>query len=295
MLDFCLLLSIFLQPSSYPNWNGVVDWELQISKDYVENIGKVRLGPHSYSFEQLFSSQATPVFQELLAKLAFKASHLEWIFNLEHRLSTKETTNRLQILLPNWIDFAAFAVHQKNTDNQVLEAGLTYDEIDLGTKLDLTKNDSGYQGNFLARWGPVEDSEKNIVMDFQLMNKQLNEYYVEANLNIPGLDTLSATGDMALSVQRSFMDMKCEMGESKHEINLEVEAHGSGRKIVGAYVSGSTSYSFNVLTRYDVVKSIHAEFNMDKIYSLNAVVSTSWPKLLFITFLFILGLGNKKQ
>ena len=266
---------MLLQPSSYPNWNGVVDWELQISRDYVENIGKVRLGPHSYSVEQLFSSQATPVFQELLAKLAFKASHLEWIFNLEHRLSNKETTNRLQLLLPNWIDFAAFAVHQKNTNNQVLEAGLNYDEIDLGTKLELTKNDSGYEGELLARWGPVEeDSNKNVRMDFQLVNKQLNEYYVEANLKIPGFETMSATGDMALSLHKSFMDLKCEMGESKHEINLEVETHGSGRRLVGAYTSGPMSYSFNVLTRYDTVKSIHAEFNMDKTYSLNAVVST---------------------
>ena len=97
MVIFALIdqSTIFLQPSSHPNWNAVVDWELQISKDYVENIGKIRLGPHSYSLEQLFSSQATPVFQELLAKLAIKAnSQLEWIFNLEHRLSNRETTNR---------------------------------------------------------------------------------------------------------------------------------------------------------------------------------------------------------
>ena len=79
------VIYVNVMPSRYPQWNGVLDWELQMSQDYIENIGKLRLGPNSYTFEQLFSSQATTVFQELMAKLAFKASQTEWSFNLEHR------------------------------------------------------------------------------------------------------------------------------------------------------------------------------------------------------------------
>ena len=191
--------------------------------------------------------------------------------------------NRLQLLFPNWIDFTAFATHQKNPNSQVLEAGLSYDDLDLGTKLDLANNESGYEGHFLTRWGPLEQDQTNIRMDFEMRNKQLNDYYIEATLHFPGLETLSASGDMTLSLHRSFMDMKCEMGDRKHEISLEVETHGSGRKVVGAYLSGATSYSMNILTRYDSVKSIHAEVNVDKTYTMNAVVSD--PIISYIGFL----------
>ena len=269
------VIYVNVMPSRYPQWNGVLDWELQMSQDYVENIGKLRLGPHSYTFEQLFSSQATSVFQELLAKLAFKASEMEWTFNLEHRLSAKDSTNRLQLLWPHWIDFTTFLVHQKDSQQQMIEAGLSYDELDLGAKMDLRKNQDtgGYNGNVLARWGPLSESDSNISMDFDLQNEgTLGAYAVDANLHLPGLDTMSAHGELSLSSDKSSLDLLCEMGMAKHSIALSLEKASSGRRLQGTFESGATSYSFNVLTRYDTVKSIHAQLNLEKTYTLDAVV-----------------------
>ena len=270
------IMYINVMPSRYPQWNGVLDWELQMSQDYLENIGKLRLGSHSYTFEQLFSSQATSVFQELLAKLAFKASDKEWHFNLEHRLAAKESTNRLQLLWPNWIDFHTFLVHQKDSQQQMVEAGLSYDALDLGAKVSLAKDqdNGGYNGEMLARWGPLSDPDSNVRMNFDLEETEApGSYVMDASLHLPGAETMSAHGELTMSMEKSSLDLVCQMGEEKHEITLSLEKVGSGRKLEGSLESGAISYSVNILTRYDTVKSIHAQLNLEKTYTLDAVVS----------------------
>ena len=93
---------------------------------------------------------------------------------------------------------------------QVMEAGLSFDQLDVGTKIELKNNDDGHEGEVIARWGPLEDSNSNVRMDFVLNNQESEHYTVQANLQLPGLDIMTAIGEMTLSPPRSSLDLKCE-------------------------------------------------------------------------------------
>ena len=191
-----------------------------------------------------------------------------------YRLSAKESTNRLQLLWPHWIDLTTFLVHQKDSQQQMIEAGLSYDQLDLGAKMDLHKDtNGGYNGDILLRWGPLSDPDSNARMDFELQNEgRVGAFAVDANLHLPGWDTMSAHGELSLSSEKSALDLRCQTGMEKHSIALSLEKASSGRRLQGTFESGAASYSFNVLTRYDTVKSIHAQLNLEKTYTLDAVV-----------------------
>jgi len=67
------IFSAQFDPSNLPEWNTALKWELVTANNYLENAIKVKLGRHSYEFDQLFSSQALADNQELLFTLGFKA------------------------------------------------------------------------------------------------------------------------------------------------------------------------------------------------------------------------------
>lgn len=59
-----------------------MSWETQLSADYVENFGKVRVGKKTYEFHQQYSSQDKEDYAELIFKVAL--ANLE--ANLEYKL-----------------------------------------------------------------------------------------------------------------------------------------------------------------------------------------------------------------
>ena len=90
---------IFFQPSQFPGLNTDVSWDTQLSSDYVENSGKLKIGSRAYNIEQVFSSQANDLMQELLFKLAVTdaINDLQYKVDFLHKV-------QLHVFIKNKID-----------------------------------------------------------------------------------------------------------------------------------------------------------------------------------------------
>jgi hypothetical protein len=54
IIDFIQTLDFLqLQPSQFPSLVTDLTWDTQISADYMENSGKLRIGSKAYNFEQV--------------------------------------------------------------------------------------------------------------------------------------------------------------------------------------------------------------------------------------------------
>ena len=79
----------FFQPSQFPGLNTDLSWDTQLSSDYIENSGKLKIGSRAYNIEQVFSSQANDLMQELLFKLAITdaINDLQYKVDFLHKVS----------------------------------------------------------------------------------------------------------------------------------------------------------------------------------------------------------------
>ena len=258
-----------------------------MSNSYLENNAKIRIGQNTYEIDQLFSSQASIHYQELLFNLAFNAPErqLSYKVDFEHRLGGHENVNRLEINVPTWIELEAFLKHQKNKSGQKLETGLSYFQKQLAGGLEVKHEDTtgAIKGKSYVRWGPVDDSNANVIAEFELRKKTPSPMNYEINtvLRLPYTSPVEASGTILLgqeSIQFSFVG---QHDETLVGADFNLAKVGSEIKVEGKLRTSTIEYSIDVTAQNDDTKSIHAVLILDKKYELEVKAVQHFRDLTF--------------
>jgi hypothetical protein len=270
-----------LQPSAYPESNTELNWELLISQDYIENQGKLRMGRKSITFHQLYSSQATTSNQELLFKVAVGLPQMgrNYKVDFKHRLSAKETVNRLEVALHNWVQFEAYMTDKKDISSHRLRSGITYPGVDLAAGVDLVKGaKESLGGEAFIRWGPEGDVATQMTAELDLkQGQQANvDYVVDTTLTLPNMAPIKMSGTILLDQQVATLSLNCKQGPTKYNVDFSIASKGSGFELEGSLTANTLNYKLGIVTRNDNVKSVHIDLLLEKHYVLNAIVSTTY-------------------
>lgn len=287
-----------VEPRNYPEWISTLNWEFQMSDNYMENEMKLRMGNNVYGMQQLFSSQASVDYQELLLTLAFELPQdLTYKLNFEHRYGTQQNTNRLQLKIPSWIDLDTYMNYVHERLSKKFSAGLSYDSVNLHTGLDLKRpqnDDSAIDGHAFLRWGPKEDRKSNANADFELRKVQNGpdgvNYAVTTLVAFSELSPIKAEGNLKLDQGLASIKVKCQQGSAKFDAKAHLKALANSAVFSASVETSAQEYSVQIRTRNDNVKSVHAELLLDRKYLLNAVARRGFRDLLFD-----LNFGDQKE
>ena len=50
-------IALSINPTQFPHFNSDLTWETQVANDYIENMGKIRVGRRTWEITQQYSSQ----------------------------------------------------------------------------------------------------------------------------------------------------------------------------------------------------------------------------------------------
>ena len=50
-------IALSINPTQFPHFNSDLTWETQVATDYIENMGKIRIGRRTWEITQQYSSQ----------------------------------------------------------------------------------------------------------------------------------------------------------------------------------------------------------------------------------------------
>merc|ERR1712212_1347507 len=234
------IFSAQFDPSNLPEWNTALKWELVTANNYLENAIKVKLGRHSYEFDQLFSSQALADDQELLFTLGFKAPDrgIAHKIAFEHRNDAYEKANKIVLMLPGLIEFEAYVnyLNQVDLGSHKLKAGLSYHETLLAMATDLTLRPdlSGMDGQALIRWGQKNDPNTNIKADFAITQRTAKkiDYELVGNLVVPGFSPMKTEGFLKVETGVSvIVEIKGIHGQNQFVTHVEAKKKNTGGQI----------------------------------------------------------------
>ncbi len=244
----------------------------------------MRIGHHSYAVEQLYSSQATRALQELLFKLALSVpeKNLEYKIDLQHRLTPKETSNRLALAAHRTIRLNAYWTHTRETSPQEptylshkIRTGIHYPGVDLSGGLDLTQNSQvSFTGETFLSWG--QDATTSEIRAQVELTKGVSaniDYLAKAKLAMPYVEVIEMDGTIMLDQDRVLISLDCQQAAKQYTAEVSLFSPAPNQRKLEAKLSiNSLIYEALVHVRNDNVKSLHADVLHNKHYILNAVV-----------------------
>ena len=277
----CLYACFVFQSSDYPELSSAISGEIQLSENYFETKIKTKAAGTTFIFEQLFSSQASLYYQELLFKLilGLPEKNLAYGVDFEHRYSPNDNTNKLELKWGDHFDFNGYLTNKRDAISQKIRAGLKYSIVDLKAGADLMTQDNEVKGNTFLEWGSLAD--QSIKADFDLVLGSGTDYKVRTALALPHFEKIHADGQLRYTQNTAHLELDCRQGSSKFTTEVRYSSQGSRMKINGEVTTSAKAYKVSILTRNDNVKSVQMELDLDKIYSLNAAARHEFHDLMF--------------
>jgi len=166
-------IAFSVNPTQFPHFNSDLTWETQVSNDYIENMGKVRIGRKTWEITQQYSSQATNQLREFIFKNGIKeiSSGSEVKIEFSHKTSDLENKNRFELRLNKLFYVSAHLDHVKtlNPMSHNISAGAAYGDYNIDVGLEVGDNGLGsYSGKSYALWGvdPMANNNQKIGAEF---------------------------------------------------------------------------------------------------------------------------------